>query len=83
MSRSLVGRDVNWIAIDCLGGPMRVRVKIRHRHEPAPALLEDALNNEVRVTFDEPQRAITPGQAVVFYDGDLVVGGGWITEAIR
>ena len=83
MSRSLVGRDVNLISIDCLGGPMRVRVKIRHRHEPAPALLEDALNNEVRVTFDEPQRAITPGQAVVFYDGDLVVGGSWITEAIR
>src|SRR5437660_1692128 len=52
MSRSRVGRDVYWIAIDCLGGPLRVRVKIRHRHEPAPALLEDAINNEVRVTFD-------------------------------
>ena len=60
--------------------PMRVQAKIRHRHEPAPAVLEPAPNGEVRVTFDQPQRAITPGQAVVFYDGDLVVGGGWIAE---
>jgi tRNA-uridine 2-sulfurtransferase len=60
--------------------PMRVTAKIRHRHEPAPAVLEPAANGEVRVTFDQPQRAITPGQAVVFYDGDLVVGGGWIAE---
>ena len=63
--------------------PMRVQAKIRHRHEPAPAVLENASNGEVRVTFDEPQRAITPGQAVVFYDGDLVVGGGWIAETAR
>jgi tRNA-specific 2-thiouridylase len=83
LSRSLVARDVNWIAIDHLREPMRVRAKIRHRHEPAPALLENAPNDEVRVTFDEPQRAITPGQAVVFYDGELVVGGGWIAEAKR
>jgi tRNA-uridine 2-sulfurtransferase len=60
--------------------PMRVTAKIRHRHEPAPAVLEPAPNGEVRVTFDHPQRAITPGQAVVFYDGDIVVGGGWIAE---
>ncbi|HEY1938591.1 MAG TPA: tRNA 2-thiouridine(34) synthase MnmA [Candidatus Angelobacter sp.] len=59
---------------------MRVTAKIRHRHEPAPAVLEPAPNGEVRVTFDQPQRAITPGQAVVFYDDDLVVGGGWIAE---
>lgn len=60
---------------------LRVHAKIRHRHEPAAAVIEPAANGEVRVTFDEPQRAITPGQAVVFYDGDLVVGGGWIAEA--
>ncbi|MBZ5507778.1 MAG: tRNA 2-thiouridine(34) synthase MnmA [Acidobacteriia bacterium] len=60
--------------------PVRVTAKIRHRHEPAPAVLEPAPNGEVRVTFDQPQRAITPGQAVVFYDGDVVVGGGWIAE---
>jgi tRNA-uridine 2-sulfurtransferase len=79
-SRTLIARDVNWIAIDELREPLQVRAKIRHRHELAPAVLEPAPNGEVRVTFDDPQRAITPGQAVVFYDGDLVVGGGWIAE---
>ncbi len=58
--------------------PMRVTVKIRHRHEPAPAMIEKTGDDEILVTFDEPQRAITPGQAAVFYDGDIVVGGGWI-----
>jgi tRNA-specific 2-thiouridylase len=63
--------------------PLRVQAKIRHRHEPAAAVVEDAGNGEASVTFDEPQRAITPGQAVVFYQGDLVVGGGWIAEVRR
>jgi tRNA-specific 2-thiouridylase len=80
LSRTLIAHKLNWIAIDGLTAPLRVTAKIRHRHEPAPAMLENALNGEVRVTFDEPQRAITPGQAVVFYDGDIVVGGGWIAE---
>jgi tRNA-specific 2-thiouridylase len=57
---------------------MRVAVKIRHRHEPAAATIERTGEDEILVTFDEPQRAITPGQASVFYDGDVVVGGGWI-----
>jgi len=56
---------------------MRVTVKIRHRHEPAPAVIEQT-GEEIVATFDQPQRAITPGQAAVFYDGDAVVGGGWI-----
>ena len=77
-SRTLRARRVNLVAIDDLREPMRVRVKIRHRHEGAPAVLEKSGNDEVLVTFDEPQRAITPGQAAVFYDGDIVVGGGWI-----
>jgi tRNA-uridine 2-sulfurtransferase len=61
---------------------LAVHAKIRHRHEPAPATVEPLGNDrgEALVTFDDPQRAITPGQAVVFYDGDLVVGGGWIAE---
>jgi len=57
---------------------MRVTVKIRHRHEGAPATIAPASSDEILVTFDEPQRAITPGQAAVFYDRDIVVGGGWI-----
>jgi tRNA-specific 2-thiouridylase len=77
-SRTLRARRVNLIAVNDLREPMRVSVKIRHRHEPAQALIEKSDNDEILVTFDEPQRAITPGQAAVFYDGDTVVGGGWI-----
>ncbi|MGH9576649.1 MAG: aminomethyltransferase beta-barrel domain-containing protein, partial [Terriglobales bacterium] len=77
-SNTLRARGLNWISVDELGAPMRVQVKIRHRHQPAAATLEKAGDNEVLVTFHEPQRAITPGQAAVFYDGEVVVGGGWI-----
>jgi tRNA-specific 2-thiouridylase len=83
LSRQLVARQINWISIAELRAPMRITAKIRHRHEPAPAIIESADNGEVLVTFDQPQRAVTPGQAVVFYDGDVVVGGGWIAEARR
>src|SRR6202158_637944 len=76
--RTLRARRVNLIAVDDLREPMRVAVKIRHRHEPAPAMIERSADDEILVTFDQPQRAITPGQAAVFYDGDIVVGGGWI-----
>jgi tRNA-specific 2-thiouridylase len=69
---------LNWISIPKLTEAMRVRIKIRHRHEPAFAMLEPAGAGEVVATFDEPQRAVTPGQSAVFYDGDEVVGGGWI-----
>jgi len=72
-----VGR-VNLISIAELREPMRVTVKIRHKHQPAPATIECAGTDGILVTFDEPQRAITPGQAAVFYDGEVVVGGGWI-----
>jgi tRNA-specific 2-thiouridylase len=78
-TRSLRARQMNWISVAELSGPMRVKAKIRHRHEPAWAMLEPGDDRaETRATFDEPQRAVTPGQAVVFYDGDEVVGGGWI-----
>jgi tRNA-uridine 2-sulfurtransferase len=77
-SRTLRARRVNLIAIQDLHEPMRVTVKIRHRHEPAAALIERTGDDEILATFDEPQRAITPGQAAVFYEGDIVVGGGWI-----
>jgi tRNA-specific 2-thiouridylase len=78
LSRTLRAKKMNWIAIDDLREPMRVHAKIRHRHDAAPATVEKTGGDEVVVTFDTPQRAITPGQAVVFYDGDVVVGGGWI-----
>jgi len=77
-SKTLRARNVNFISVEKLTAPMRVSVKIRHRHEPAPAMLEPVGRDEVLATFDEPQRAVTPGQASVFYDGDTVVGGGWI-----
>ena len=66
-----VGR-VNWIAIAELSEPIRVAVKIRSRAEEAGALLTQQSDGSVIVTFDEPQRAVTPGQAAVFYDGDIV-----------
>ena len=78
-SRTLRAHKLNWIALDDLREPIRVAIKIRHKHEAAMATLEKAGEDEALATFDEPQRAITPGQAAVFYDGDVVVGGGWIT----
>ena len=66
------------ISIAGLQGEMRAQVKIRHRHEPAWATLRQNGENEVEVRFDEPVRAVTPGQAAVFYGGDEVIGGGWI-----
>jgi len=77
-ARTLRARRVNLVAVEDLTEPMRVQVKIRHRHEGAAAMVEKTGNDEVQVTFDEPQRAITPGQAAVFYDREIVVGGGWI-----
>jgi len=76
--RTLRTRRINLIAVEDLLQPTRATVKIRHRHEGAAALIERTGDDEILVTFDEPQRAITPGQAAVFYDDDVVVGGGWI-----
>ena len=78
MSHELRANRLNWIAVAGLEDEMYVRVKIRHRHDPAWAILSPDGDDSVRVVFDQPQRAITPGQAAVFYDGDEVVGGGWI-----
>ncbi|HTK94263.1 MAG TPA: tRNA 2-thiouridine(34) synthase MnmA [Terriglobales bacterium] len=76
-SNTMLVRKLNWIAIEELGEPMHVAVKIRNRHEPAAAVIAPE-DGAVRVTFEQPQRAITPGQAAVFYDGEVVIGGGWI-----
>ena len=75
-------RDVNWIAFEQPPASLRAAVKIRHQHLPAPAtLLREG--DAVRIEFDEPQRAVTPGQAAVFYQDDLVLGGGWISDTGR
>jgi tRNA-uridine 2-sulfurtransferase len=79
----LVAKGVNWIAFDDPASPVRAGVKIRYKHDPAPATLYPLEDSRVRILFDEPQRAVTPGQATIFYDletGDEVVGGGWISK---
>jgi len=70
-------RDHNWIAVEKLAEPIRCNVQIRNRFEPKPATVS-LVDGQVTVEFDEPQRAITPGQGAVFYWDDVVVGGGWI-----
>jgi tRNA-specific 2-thiouridylase len=72
-------RDVNWISIAGVEGAARAQVKIRNKHTPAAATLYATSDPaRVEVVFDDAQRAVTPGQGAVFYDGDVVLGGGWI-----
>jgi tRNA-specific 2-thiouridylase len=80
MTRELRADRVNWISVAGLGPgeTMRVQIKIRHRHEPAWATLWSDGGESAFAEFDVPQRAVTPGQSAVFYEGDEVVGGGWI-----
>ena len=76
---SLVCNKLNWMAVDGLHGkPMEVSAKIRYSHKGAPCVIEEIGEDLVQCRFSEPVRAVTPGQAVVFYDGDYVVGGGTI-----
>jgi tRNA-specific 2-thiouridylase len=77
-TRSFEVNGVNWVSIERPSGSIRATVKIRHKHEPAGATVQPVDANNARITFDAPQRAITPGQGAVFYDGDRVLGGAWI-----
>ena len=77
--KSLQAKDWNWIAIEELREPIRITAKARSRQTEQPAWVYPEGGGFARVEFDEPQRAITPGQAVVLYDGDTVIGGGTIT----
>jgi tRNA-uridine 2-sulfurtransferase len=74
-------RNVNWIPFTAPGAPIQARVRIRNRHEPAEAEITPLTGTTARISFREPQRAITPGQAAVFYSGEQVLGGGWIASA--
>ena len=80
--RTLFARDVNWVSIPEPEGKIRVQAKVRYRHSPEPATAEMTQDGLLKVTFDEPGRAITKGQSVVLYDGELVLGGGKICGTV-
>lgn len=77
---TLIANDINLISVPRIDGEMRVKAKVRYRHTEQPATVTQIGDDTIKVVFDEPQRAITKGQAVVLYDGDIVVGGGTIVE---
>jgi tRNA-specific 2-thiouridylase len=81
-SKTLSARDINLIACADIKQPLRVQVKTRYLQAEQPALVEQTGPRELRIEFDKPQRAITPGQAAVLYDGDIVVGGGTIGQNV-
>lgn len=82
LKRRLLVREINWIRPATAGDSFEARVKIRNKHVPAAARVEARAGGEAVVEFASPQRAITPGQAAVFYDGDEIAGGGWISSVL-
>lgn len=80
--KSLIAKDVNLISIDNIDKPLRVTAKHRYSARPSLATVYKIDNNNIKIEFDEPQRAITKGQSVVMYDGDTVVGGGIIDKSL-
>ena len=78
LAETMEVEEVNLITMDKLTEPIRAEVKIRYKDTGAPATICPLSDTEVAVKFDQPRRAVTPGQAAVFYDGDIVIGGGWI-----
>jgi len=81
LSSKFTVAQTNWIAFDDPKDPVRAEVRVRYRHTAAPATIMPLENGRAQIEFDEPQRAITPGQASVFYRGDEVLGGGWIVRS--
>ncbi|MBQ7745186.1 MAG: tRNA 2-thiouridine(34) synthase MnmA, partial [Ruminococcus sp.] len=77
-SKELLANDINLITVDEITSPMRVCARVRYNQKEQPATVTQLDKDTIRVVFDEPQRAISKGQAVVLYDGDVVVGGGTI-----
>jgi tRNA-specific 2-thiouridylase len=77
-SNELIAHDLNYLSIDTLEEPIKVNAKIRYSAKESSATIYPLENNKVKVIFEQPQRAVTPGQSIVFYDGDIVVGGGII-----
>jgi tRNA-specific 2-thiouridylase len=82
LKKTLFAHRLNWMAIKDIDGELRVKTKIRYNHKAADATVSRVGRDLVRVDFDLPQEAPTPGQAVVFYDKGIVVGGGWIKEVL-
>jgi len=82
-NQTFIVEDINWIAIDKLIENKRVKVKIRSAHKEVESVISPYENGEVKVTFSIPQEAITPGQSAVFYDNDVVIGGGTIKTIIQ
>jgi tRNA-specific 2-thiouridylase len=80
LSKEFTAAGVNWISFGDPSEPVRADVRVRYRHTAAPATITPLPGARAHIVFDEPQRAITPGQATVFYRGDEVVGGGWIVR---
>jgi tRNA-specific 2-thiouridylase len=80
---TLIAEDVNFLPFETLEAPITVTAKARYRHKPQEATVYPMEDGKMKVVFSAPQRALTPGQAVVLYDGDLVVGSGTITEVIK
>jgi tRNA-specific 2-thiouridylase len=81
-STSLLAGELNWVSIPAPEAPLQVQAKIRYQAKPAPALAAVQPDGNLLLRFEEPQRAVAPGQAVVLYDGDLLLGGGVILKGM-
>ena len=79
-SQEVIARDINLISVESIPAPLRVKARVRYRQKEQPATVLQTGPGELRVVFDQPQRAVTPGQSLVLYDGDTVVGGGKIAR---